>query len=205
MPPETVEETLRALRAEGRLDEVATLLVRRFGAELFGFLRASLGSPSDADDVFSQLTEDLWRGLPGFRGDASYRTWLYVLARNAAHRHRRDPLRKRGVSASEAGLSNLEAVSREVTRTFDRTDVKTAIAELRDALDPDDKMLLVLRVERRMPFRDIARVFAADAPTDPKELARLEASLRKRYERAKTTLRAKAESAGLVRAKSSVR
>lgn len=198
MAPSDVEDTLRALRAEGRLDEVATLLVRRFGGELLGFLRASLRSPSDADDVFSQLTFDLWRGLPGFRGDASYRTWLYVLARNAAHRHRRDPLRRRAVGASEAGLSQLEAVTREVTRTFDRTDVKDAFAKIRDELDPDDRMLLVLRIDRRLPFRDVARVFAGDGELDPKDLAKLEASLRKRYERAKTTLRAKAEAAGLV-------
>jgi hypothetical protein len=43
-----------------------------------------------------------------------------------------------------------------------------------------------LRVDRRMPWRDIARVMADDGD----DLERLSASLRKRFERVKERLRA---------------
>ena len=48
------------------------------------------------------------------------------------------------------------------------------------------RTLLVLRVDRRMPWRDIARVMADDGD----DLERLSASLRKRFERVKERLRA---------------
>ena len=70
---------------------------------------------------------------------------------------------------------------------------------LREQLEPDDQMLLVLRVDRGMEFRDIAVALAeADAPLDAETLEREAARLRKRFERVKERLRELARSEGLI-------
>jgi len=185
-----VEARVRGAFAKGAFEEGVTEALRAYGPEVLGFLVATMRDEADADDVFAQLCEDVWRGAPSFRGDASIRTWLYVLARNAAHRFRRDPLRRRGAALSDcAAVSAIEAEVRERTRSYLRSEVRDRVARLREALDPDDRMLLVLRVDRGMSFREIAKVFA-DASGGPEgEDKRREAALRKRYERVKERIR----------------
>src|SRR5437016_12395600 len=98
---EALEKELHEAFAGGELRAVATRLLEAYGPELMGFLVAVLRDKEDASDVFAQASEDMWRGLPTYRGQAAFRTWVYTIARNAAHRFRRDPLRRRGVALSD--------------------------------------------------------------------------------------------------------
>ena len=47
---------------------------------------------------------------------------------------------------------------RNTTQMHLRTEVKDRVRAIRDRLDPDDQMLLTLRVDKRMPFRELALV-----------------------------------------------
>ena len=54
-----------------------------------------LGSLHDAEDALQDALLRAWRGLPGFEGRSSVRSWLYAIATNAAlditrHRSRRE-------------------------------------------------------------------------------------------------------------------
>src|SRR5262249_58616576 len=119
-----------------------------------------------AEDAFSVFSEDLWRGFPGFRWQSSFRTWAYTLARHALHRSI-DREGRRAVPLSEAPLSQLEQRVREQTLSFLRTEAKDDFVELRNALDPDNRTLLVLRVDRRMRWGDVAPVILAEGPARP--------------------------------------
>ena len=57
-----------------------------YGPQILGYLTSILRNDADAAEVFSQFTEDLWRGLPGFRGECPVRVWAYRLAWHAAAR-----------------------------------------------------------------------------------------------------------------------
>src|SRR3954469_13757464 len=39
---------------------------------------------ADREDLFQDIFLAVWRALPGFRGEASTRTWLYRIAHNVA-------------------------------------------------------------------------------------------------------------------------
>jgi len=188
-----LEGTLRAVCARGDFRAAATRIVEGYGAEIVGFLVAVLRDKQAAGDVFSQFCEDMWSGLPCFRGQSSFRTWSYTLARNAAHRYRRDPMRRRGVALSDCPeIADMEHRIRTTTLTYLRSEVKDRVSRLRDALDPDDQMLLILRVDRGLSWNEMAEVML-DASGDPADLSRKAASLRKRFERIKDRLRALAQ------------
>ena len=189
---EELELALRSAWDAGDFRLCATELLTSYGPEILGFLAAAMRDREDAGDVFSQFSEDLWTGLPSFRGCSSFRTWAYTLARNAAHRYRRDPLRRRGVATSQCPeLEAIEQRVRTATVSYLRTDVKDRVARLRDALEPDDRMLLVLRIDRAMSWNEMAEVMLdGQGRGDDPELARKAASLRKRFERVKERLRA---------------
>jgi RNA polymerase sigma-70 factor (ECF subfamily) len=184
-----------ALIRRKELDGAATRALESYGPELYGFLVTYLGNEADAAEVFSQVGEDLWNGLPSFALGCSVRTWLYVLARHAAARFRRSPWNRR------TGDSRLHALVESVrtrTQPWLRTDVKDRFRTLRDALDPEDRSLLVLRVDRRLSWEEVARVTLSLEAPDAVVLERESARLRKRYQALKEELRERAREAGLV-------
>jgi RNA polymerase sigma-70 factor, ECF subfamily len=80
-----------------------------------------------------------------------------------------------------------------------RTEVKDALSQIRESLDPDDRALLVLRIDRDMDWSDVARViYPEEADRSSKDLARLSARLRKRFQLVKEEVREKARAAGLL-------
>lgn len=193
------EREIRARLEAGGARDAAAAAIELYGGEVLGFLHAVARDEDLASEAFSAFSEDLLRGLPGFRWDASLRTWAYALARNALHRLRRDPRRRarNNVPLSNPGadISAIVDQVRTATLPFLRTSVKDELRRLREALDPDDHALLVLRIDRKMSWRDIARAIPGE---ETEEVDRRAATLRKRFERAKTMLRELATARGII-------
>lgn len=186
------EAELRELWAAQRFGEAATLVLERYGRELLTYLVAIARSETDGAEAFSQLTEDLWRGLPRFRWQSTARTWCYTLARNALFRVRRTARRRGGpaIALSDApALARAAQQIRTATLTYLRTQVKDELAMLREQLSPDDQAILILRVDRKLPWLDVARALAGEDELPDDELGRLSATLRKRFARIKADLK----------------
>jgi RNA polymerase sigma-70 factor, ECF subfamily len=162
--------------------------LRKHGAEIFGWLLATLSSEAEAADAFSLFSEELWRSLARHQGRCSIRTWCYMLARHCVARVLEARRTCRAVPLSEAPVTQLAAQIRDATLSYLRTDVKQRVRSLREQLDPDDQTLLILRVDKDLGWRDIAIVMYGD-DTGDEELARHAARLRKRFERVKAQLR----------------
>ena len=64
-------------------------LYRRHVNAIFRFVLAQVRNVQDAEDLTSETFARMVRGLPHFRGEASFRNWLYQIARNAVRNHRR--------------------------------------------------------------------------------------------------------------------
>lgn len=190
-PAVDVEAELRALWGEQRWRDATTWIVQRYGRELLTYVVAIARSEADGAEAFSQFTEDLWRGLPRFRWQSTARTWCYTLIRNALFRVRRRA--RRGgplVALSDAPeVARLAEQVRTTTITYLRTQVKDAVAELREQLAPDDQAILILRVDRKLSWLDVARALAGDDELSGDELTRRSATLRKRFGRIKSDLK----------------
>jgi RNA polymerase sigma-70 factor (ECF subfamily) len=191
-----LEHRIQKLLAGGDLRGAATKAIEGYGPEVFGFLATLVRDPSDASDVFSQACEDLWQGLARFERRCSMRTWFYTLARHAAARFRRAPHRRAGRRVPLSEVTEVANRVRTGTLRYLRTEAKDGVAKIRDALQEDDRTLLVLRVDRGLSWKDIARVLAADDPSDP-VLDREAARLRKRFQIVKGEIRSRAKEAGL--------
>lgn len=199
---EAVERRIRARLDAGDRDGAATALLEGYGREVLGFLIARLRDRDAASEVFSQFTEDLWKGLDGFRWQCAARVWAYTLARHAASRHIKDARRRRArnVGLSRAGpLSAIEERIRTATMNAARTEARSRLAQLRESLPGDDQTVLLLRVNRRLGWREIAQVMAgADRDASDEALEKEAARLRKRFQLAKDKLRRMAVEQGLV-------
>ncbi len=186
---EALEAEIHAAAAAGDLTGAATRALEGYGGELLGYLVAACGDASVAEEVFSMASEDLWKGLPTFRFESSVRTWLYVLARHAHARYRRSPHEKRRKELS--AISDVAMQVRTATRPWLKTEVKDRFTALRDELAPEERELLILRIDRKMAWADIARVLGEE---DERAVPRV----RKRFSLLKQRLHDRAREVGLI-------
>lgn len=187
------ERAIQALCSASAYPEATTAALRLYGVELGGFLRALANHHDLAAEAFAELGEDVWRGLPRFRWEASLRSWMYTLARNALTQLRRDPRRRAERNLPLSIAPELAAVVRTVTLEIQRTEVKDEFRVLREQLDPEEHEILLLRLERGLAWKDIARILGGDDQIDARASA-----LRKRFERAKQRLKKLAIEHGLI-------
>jgi RNA polymerase sigma-70 factor (ECF subfamily) len=178
-----------------------TLLIEAIGPKVVAFLLQRLNSPSDASEVFSMFSEDLWRGLPSFEWRCTVRGWCFAIARSAANRFRKQASERRGrrLPLSEASLSELVESVRERTLAHLRSEVKSQMQVLFEQLPEDDRALLSLRVDQKLGFRELAISLEFDGvvPSE-EELTRAAARMRKRFQLLKDKLRRMAGEAGLL-------
>lgn len=205
-PPGTSrEQAILAHLSRGDIPGAATALIRLLGPEILGFLVAThRGDEAAADDAFAVFCEQVWRGIGQFAGQSSLRTWAYGVARNAAGSCRRAASRqaRRAVPFSACPeVAEVAAEVRTATPSFLRTERRSEIARLRDELPEEDRELLVLRVDRDLPWLDLARVFLDDEAASPEALQRESARLRKRFQLIKRRLAELGRQRGLLPAR----
>ncbi len=71
-------------------DELAlSTLYRRHVQAIYRFVLGQVRDEDLAEDLTSDTFARMLRGLEGFRGQASFKNWLYQIARNAVRNHRR--------------------------------------------------------------------------------------------------------------------
>ncbi len=199
MPSATddIEAVVRGHVEAGELDAAATRALEHYGPELYGYLRAIARDDDLASDAFAIASEQLWRNLPRFRWEASLRTWAYQLFRHALYQVRADPRRRPDRNMPLSLATSIANIQRSQTAPYQRTEVKEGMRALREALDPVDHEILVLRLDRAMSWKDIARTVAEAGDTEATVEQRA-AALRKRFERAKAQLRELAVKHGLI-------
>ncbi len=186
-----LDEDVRALVARGDSREAAVLALRALGPEVLGYLERILDDRDDARDVFQRFAEDLWRWLPRYRGEGTLRAGAYRIAWHAAARLRREAWhrrreRLRTTMASRIAASIASPESRLVSTAADR------LERLRAALDPEERTLLVLRLDREMSWNEVAEVLSREGEAVDS------AAVRKRFERVKGKLARLAKDQGLV-------
>ena len=161
------------------------LAIESYGSEIYGFLVGLAGNRALADDVFGATCERIWRALPKFRWESTLRAWAYTIARNELIQQKTSPARREVPISDVPALRDAIVQVRTRTPLHERTEVRERFARLREELEPDDHVLLGLRLEQKLPWDDIARVLGHG----PDDLARASAVLRKRYQRLKERLR----------------
>lgn len=157
-------------------------LVVRYQGRLVSFAAALIGDPGAAEDVAQEAFVRAWRGLARFRGESSFKTWLYRIATNVARTHLERRSRQARVvsrslddegqspAAGEVPSAAPDAEASLVTReTIDR-----ALGELPEEL----RLALVLRDVEGLEYKEIADLTGAPMGTVESRIFRARRRLR---------------------------
>lgn len=157
------------------LDAAAHVIMRSYGAEIYGYLSVLTADP---DRAFAAFATELLRELDGFRRESSLRTWLYRIAWFALQRPTATPVLPIALRGLARGVAPLQATAQ--------------IVALREQLERCEQSLLTLRVDRRLSWREVAEVMVSDGEPIDEELAA------RRFDEICMKLRRLAVEAGLV-------
>ena len=142
--------------------------------------RLALGmglSPHDAEEVAQETFVAAWRGLPAFRGDSKFFTWIYQLTHHAAI----DFLRREKRHGNTVELAERPEISGEENRPeeiVEQQGDREAVAAAMQELTPEYREILLLRYMQELDYDEIAAVLAVPAGTVKSRLSRAKAQLK---------------------------
>ncbi len=134
-------------------------LVARHHASVFrvalGILRDEEAAADVAQDAFLKAS----RGLDGFRGEASFRTWLLSIAANEARGALRKKGRRRETELEAAGpVATMEASAEDALATLEES---ARVRKLLDGLPEKQRQAVTLRVFEGLSFREIGALIGS--------------------------------------------
>lgn len=143
-------------------DAALTAIEEGYGPELFGFIRMRTATLSDAEDAYGDFRLAMVRGIRTFQQRSAVRTWAYVVARNELLASNRRRIGRAQVMSEVPPGSQPEPT--DTRPTWQRTTGFARLGQLRALLDDEEQELFVLRVDREMPFSEIALVLSSGSP-----------------------------------------
>ena len=154
-------------------------LVQQYQKRVFALAVRMCPTPELAEEAAQETFLAAWQGLPFFRGDSAFSTWLYRLASNACV----DLLRKEG--RHQGPSLDDEAVSAEVPDTRPTPEAAAEQKELRAqieaglrTLSPEHREVLILREIQQLSYDEIADALSLDLGTVKSRISRGRRQLR---------------------------
>jgi RNA polymerase sigma-70 factor (ECF subfamily) len=168
---------------EGDVEPFA-ILVRAHQARLRLSCLVFLGSKEEADDAAQDVFVKAFKSLAGFKGEASFETWLLRIADN----HCRDLLRARKTRRTESldallaekgdafeGLLSRSSTAGEA-QALSTQDLEL-LGRLFSALPQEDREVLALREVGRLSYEEIAQKLSCSLDAVKGRLKRARAAL----------------------------
>ncbi len=157
-------------------------LVRRHQTRIVNYAMAIVKDPADAEDVAQETFIRAYRSLARFRGDSSFKTWLYTIATNAARtglgrRGRRSRVEDGSLDDEAGPLAAADVPAGDAdaeTALVRREAIDRALA----ALPQDLRVAVVLRDVEGLDYKEIAAATGAPIGTVESRIFRARRRLR---------------------------
>ena len=175
----TVDELVRA--AAGGDEDAFAQLVALHEKKVYNLALRMCGNPESAWDAAQEAFLSAWRGLPAFRGEAGFSTWLYRLTSNAAIDLLRRTKRQRGESSLDDEALGIDAVDRTPSpqELAEESELRGAVTAGLARLSDAHRQALVLREVQELSYEEIAQVLEVDLGTVKSRISRARSALRK--------------------------
>ena len=119
-----------------------------------------------AEEAAQEAFLSVWQGLPFFRGDSAFSTWLYRLASNACVDLLRKEGRHQGPSLDdETVTADVADPSPTPEKAAEQRELRAQIEAGLRSLSPEHREVLVLREIQQLSYDEIADTLSLDLGT----------------------------------------
>jgi RNA polymerase sigma factor, sigma-70 family len=157
------------------------LLLQRHQRRVFNLVFRMLQQYDEANEVTQDVFLAAWQGLPSFRGDARFSTWLYRIAYNCAlkqlEQRKKDWALQTAIQA--VPIESEEQVGVELAEAHDRQEL---VREHLSRLPAKYRAVLILRHLQDMTYEEMAEILTVPIGTIKTQLFRARNLLKERLE-----------------------
>ncbi|MBV8865909.1 MAG: sigma-70 family RNA polymerase sigma factor [Acidobacteriaceae bacterium] len=177
---------LRGLRAG--IEEAYEELIEKYEQQLYGMIYRLLGNEMDAADVVQEVFLKVFRTINTFREQSSLRTWIYRIAVNETHNHRRwfarhcrceVPIEDEEHGDRHSPLDYATDPGRSPFEQAVESESRTLIERALTRVSPVFRTAVVLRDIQNLSYEEIAEVLQVSLGTVKSRILRGREALRR--------------------------
>jgi RNA polymerase sigma-70 factor (ECF subfamily) len=157
-------------------------LVQQLSGPLQRYLQRFVGEPYTAEDLLQETLLRISKGLPGFEGRSSIKTWAYSIATRTAIDHLRKVKDSLGVAEVDVEGS-LPGADEDVGERMVIDEMNTCIREEIDSLPGDYRAAIVLHDLEGLTAAETAEIVGCSLATAKIRIHRARQRLKKALER----------------------
>lgn len=170
-------------------------LVHTYQDRIFGLMYRMIGNRQEAEDLAQEVFISVHRGIANYRGEGRFYTWLYRIASNTCKNrikylkgrnfHRSsdiDETPDAHTAGSDGPTVHLQSIVPGPEATIAGSRLEQAIQREIAALEPEHRLLIVLRDIQGMSYADIRRVTGLQEGTLKSRLHRARLALKERLQ-----------------------
>ena len=157
-------------------------LVQRYQRRVFNLVYRMLQQYDEATEITQETFLAAWQGLPAFRGDARFPTWLYRIAYNCSLKQLELRKRDRALQVALETEQVLEDANNEnrANAEIDARDRQALIQEHLSHLPAKYRIVLILRHLQDMTYEEMAEILTIPIGTIKTHLFRARNLLKER-------------------------
>lgn len=176
------DTVLVAASKQGDQDAFA-LLVQRHQRRVFNLVFGMVQQYEEASEITQETFLAAWQGLPSFRGDARFSTWLHRIAYNCALKQLEQRKRDRALEvAIQAEQITGSSENEHPDAVIEKHARQAIIQELLTKLPAKYRVVLVLRHLQEMTYEEMAEILMMPIGTIKTHLFRARNLLKERLE-----------------------
>lgn len=166
-------------RAQSGDKEAFGLIFEAHHRFIYKFIHAMLGDQTRAEELTQETFLGAYKGIGSLRGEASLRTWLCSIAKNAVYKSMRTT-RKEGLQSDDE-IETLNVVDEKnlpPDRQFLSKELNRTIQSALKKLDEDKRLIFTLRELQHLSYNEIAEITGSSIPKLKTDLHRAKAEMR---------------------------
>ena len=182
-PVELDDQQLVTASKRGDQDAFSQL-VQRYQRRIFNLVYRMLQQYEEASEITQETFLAAWQGLPSFRGDARFGTWLYRIAYNCALKQLETRKRDRALQAALQAERALESEDtyKRADAQIDEHERQAFVQEHLSHLPAKYRAVLILRHLQDMTYEEMAEILTMPVGTIKTHLFRARNLLKERLQ-----------------------
>ena len=149
------DQTLTHLAQQGE-NPAFDILLGRYRSSIKRYLLSLINDPDAADDIIQDTFIKVYTSIHHYRGEASFKSWLFVIARNSWKNYLRSHQYQTCIDQHK-DIYDLDIVDEHSPENALMQQQQSKLLRIAiDALPSKQRTTLSLRINRQLPFASIA-------------------------------------------------